>query len=117
VPASPVELRWRVLIGGFLSYMFDAVGIVILAITMPAIITTSLHMTRAQAGLLVTATLFGIGLSTVLMGRLADTVGRHATLLFSLATFGAITMAIAGVNDWRQIPSRSCSSSAGASYS
>ena len=34
---NPTTLKWRVLIGYFLSYMFDAVDIIILAIAMPAI--------------------------------------------------------------------------------
>jgi len=102
VTPDPASLKWRVLIGCFLSYMFDAVDIIILAIAMPAI-TASLHITQAQAGLLVTATLLGIGLSSVVMGRLADTLGRRTALLLSLASFGALTMAIAGASDWRQI--------------
>ncbi|MDQ0142080.1 MFS transporter [Cupriavidus necator] len=99
---STSPLKWRVLIGCFLSYMFDAVDIIVLAIAMPAI-TASLHITQAQAGLLVTATLLGIGLSSVVMGRLADTMGRRTALLLSLVTFGTLTMAIAAATDWRQI--------------
>ncbi|WP_432262341.1 MFS transporter [Cupriavidus sp. TMH.W2] len=102
MPPNPASLKWRVLIGCFLSYMFDAVDIIILALAMPAI-TTSLHITQAQAGLLVTATLLGIGLSSVVMGRLADTMGRRTALLLSLVTFGALTMAVSGATDWRQI--------------
>ncbi len=101
-PLNPASLKWRVLIGCFLSYMFDAVDIIILAIAMPAI-TASLHITQAQAGLLVTATLVSIGLSSVVMGRLADTMGRRTALLLSLVSFGALTMAIAAATDWRQI--------------
>ncbi|XYI35799.1 MFS transporter [Cupriavidus oxalaticus] len=100
--SNPAALKWRVLLGCFLSYMFDAVDIIILAIAMPAI-TASLHITQAQAGLLVTATLLGIGVSSVVMGRLADTLGRRTALLLSLVTFGTLTMAIAAVTDWRQI--------------
>ncbi|TDF62199.1 MFS transporter [Cupriavidus sp. L7L] len=100
--SNPASLKWRVLIGCFLSYMFDAVDIIILAIAMPAI-TASLHITQSQAGLLVTATLLGIGLSSVVMGRLADTLGRRTALLLSLVTFGTLTMAIAAATDWRHI--------------
>ena len=95
-------LKWRVLTGYFLSYMFDAVDIIILAIAMPAI-TASLQISPMQAGLLVTATLLGIGLSGVVMGPVADALGRRKALLLSLATFGLLTMAIAGATDWRQI--------------
>ena len=99
---QPNTLKWRVLIGYFLSYMFDAVDIIILAIAMPSI-TASLQIGPTQAGLLVTATLLGIGLSGVVMGPVADVLGRRKALLLSLATFGVLTMAIAGATDWRQI--------------
>ena len=99
---NPTTLKWRVLIGYFLSYMFDAVDIIILAIAMPAI-TASLQIGPAQAGLLVTATLLGVGLSGIVMGPLADRLGRRAALLLSLASFGLLTMLIAGATDWRQV--------------
>ncbi len=99
---QPNTLKWRVLIGYFLSYMFDAVDIIILAIAMPAI-TASLQIGPTQAGLLVTATLLGIGLSGVVMGPVADALGRRKALLLSLATFGVLTMAIAAATDWRQV--------------
>ncbi|CAG2144312.1 MFS transporter [Cupriavidus numazuensis] len=102
MPLNPASLKWRVLLGCFLSYMFDAVDIIILAIAMPAI-TASLQISQAQAGLLVTATLLGIGLSSVVMGRLADTMGRRTAMLLSLITFGVLTMAIAAATDWRQV--------------
>ncbi|AJG19394.1 MFS transporter [Cupriavidus basilensis] len=102
MPLNPASLKWRVLLGCFLSYMFDAVDILILAIAMPAV-TASLHISQAQAGLLVTATLLGIGLSSVVMGRLADTRGRRTALLLSLVIFGVLTMVTAAATDWRQI--------------
>ncbi|MFT3719132.1 MFS transporter [Pseudorhodoferax sp.] len=102
MPPSPSTLKWRVLTGYFLSYMFDAVDIIILAIAMPAI-TASLQIGPAQAGLLVTATLLGVGLSGLVMGPLADRWGRRAVLLLSLAGFGVLTMAIAAATDWRQV--------------
>ncbi|MDR0201954.1 MAG: MFS transporter [Delftia acidovorans] len=100
--SSSSALKWRVLIGYFLSYMFDAVDIIILAIAMPSI-TASLQIGPTQAGLLVTATLLGIGLSGVVMGPVADALGRRKALLLSLASFGLLTMAIAAATDWRQI--------------
>ena len=64
------------LAGYFLSYMFDAVDILILAIAMPAI-SASLQIGPMQAGLLATATLLGIGMSGLVMGPLADRWGRR----------------------------------------
>ena len=91
---SPSTLKWRVLAGYFLSYMFDAVDILILAIAMPAI-SASLQIGPMQAGLLATATLLGIGMSGLVMGPLADRWGRRKVLLLSLGSFGALTMAVA----------------------
>ncbi len=99
---NPYPMKWRVLAGGFLSYMFDAVDIIILAIAMPAIMV-SLEISQAQAGLLVTATLLGIGLSSVAVGRYADSHGRRKALLLSLAGFGGLTVAVAFASDWREI--------------
>jgi len=95
-------VKWRVLIGCFLSYMFDAFDILVLILSLPAIKET-MQITTTQAGLMVTATLLGIGVSSLVMGGLADTLGRHKALLLSLATFGVLTMAIAGATDWKQI--------------
>ncbi|CAB3971443.1 MULTISPECIES: MFS transporter [Burkholderia] len=102
MPPISTPLKWRVLIGYFLSYMFDAVDIIILAIAMPAI-TASLHIGPAQAGLLVTATLLGVGLSGVVMGPVADRWGRRTVLLLSLGGFGLLTMAISAATDWREV--------------
>ena len=90
------------LAGYFLSYMFDAVDILILAIAMPAI-SASLQIGPMQAGLLATATLLGIGMSGLVMGPLADRWGRRKVLLLSLGSFGALTMAVAAATDWREV--------------
>ncbi|WP_454688924.1 MFS transporter [Achromobacter aloeverae] len=99
---SPIALKWRVLIGCFLSYMFDALDILLLIVALPSI-EASMHISHTQAGLMVTATLLGIGVSSLVMGGLADTMGRRKALLVSLVGFGVLTMAIAAVTDWRQI--------------
>ncbi|WZB70556.1 hypothetical protein WJ968_34350 [Achromobacter xylosoxidans] len=65
---SPSTLKWRVLAGYFLSYMFDAVDILILAIAMPAI-SASLQIGPMQAGLLATATLLGMRRAAWSWGR------------------------------------------------
>ena len=99
---NPNAMKWRVLTGCFLSYMFDALDILVLIIALPAIKET-MQITTTQAGLMVTATLLGIGVSSLVMGGLADTLGRRKALLLSLATFGVLTMAIACVTDWKQV--------------
>jgi MFS family permease len=88
--------RWVVLGGGFVAYMFDAMEIILLSLALPAIRET-MHLTAAQGGLLATATLLGIGLSSVLVGYLADNFGRKKALIASLLTFGLFTALLATV--------------------
>ncbi|MFE6925412.1 MFS transporter [Nocardia sp. NPDC057663] len=86
--------RWIVLGGCFLAYLFDALEIVLLSMALPSI-RTDLGLTITQGGLLATATLVGIGVSSVLGGYVADNFGRKKALIASLVTFGAFTAAIA----------------------
>jgi MFS family permease len=85
-----------VLGGSFLAYMFDAMEIILLSLALPAI-REDLQLSPAQGGLLATATLLGIGLSSVLAGYVSDNFGRKTALIASLATFGAFTAALAFV--------------------
>jgi MFS family permease len=89
-------MRWVVLGGSFLAYMFDAMEIILLSLALPAI-REDLQLGPAQGGLLATATLLGIGLSSLLAGYVSDNFGRKTALIASLATFGAFTAALAVV--------------------
>ncbi|WP_256346518.1 MFS transporter [Pseudomonas tolaasii] len=95
-------VKHHVLIGGFLSYMFDALEIVILAIALPSIIIDT-GISRTDAGLLVTATLLGIGLSSVTVGWMSDKFGRRRALLSSLTFFGLCTCIMAELHSWEQM--------------
>jgi MFS family permease len=88
--------RWVVLFGSFVAYMFDALEILLLSFALP-VIRADLGLTTTQGGLLATATLLGIGVSSVTVGWLADNYGRKRALMVSLAVFGAFTAAIAMV--------------------
>ncbi|TWF79856.1 putative MFS family arabinose efflux permease [Pseudonocardia hierapolitana] len=88
--------RWVVLGGSFLAYMFDAMEIILLSLALPAI-REDLQLSPAQGGLLATATLLGIGLSSVLAGYVSDNFGRKTALIASLTTFGVFTAALAFV--------------------
>ncbi len=81
------------LIGSFVAYMFDAVEILLLSFALP-VIRADLGLTATQGGLLATATLLGIGVSSVTVGWLADNYGRKRALMASLAVFGVFTAAI-----------------------
>ncbi|MFB6831105.1 MFS transporter [Streptomyces hydrogenans] len=85
--------RWIVLGGCFLAYLFDALEIVLLSLTLP-VIRQDMGLTVEQGGLLATATLLGIGVSSVLGGYVADNFGRKKALVGSLATFGVFTAAL-----------------------
>jgi len=88
--------KWVVLGGAFVAYMFDALEILLLAFALPDV-RAAFGLTPAQAGLLATATLLGIGVSSVTVGWFADNYGRKRALLCSLAVFGVFTAAIAMV--------------------
>ncbi|MGW4368882.1 MFS transporter [Nocardia takedensis] len=88
--------RWIVLGGCFLAYLFDALEIVLLSMALPTI-RRDMDLTITQGGLLATATLIGIGVSSVLGGYVADNFGRKKALVASLVTFGLFTAAIAVV--------------------
>ncbi|MEV8362032.1 MFS transporter [Streptomyces niveus] len=87
------------LIGSFLAYMFDALEILLLSYTLP-VIRDDLGLTTTQGGLLATATLLGIGVSSVTVGWLADNYGRKRALMVSLAVFGVFTAAILVVHSF-----------------
>ncbi|MGW8356225.1 MFS transporter [Streptomyces wedmorensis] len=88
--------RWIVLGGCFLAYLFDALEIVLLSLTLP-VIRQDMGLTVEQGGLLATATLLGIGVSSVLGGYVADNFGRKKALVGSLVTFGVFTAALFAV--------------------
>ncbi|WP_433662205.1 MFS transporter [Nocardia sp. CA-128927] len=85
--------KWVVLTGAFVAYMFDALEILLLSLSLPDI-RAEFGLTATQGGLLVTATLLGIGVSSVTAGWLADNYGRKRALLVSLAVFGVFTIAL-----------------------
>lgn len=102
-PASgKLHVKWHVLTGGFIGYMFDAMDIFLLAVSMPAIIK-DLSISPADGGLLATGTMIGVGLSSVVVGWCADNYGRRKTLFWSLMLFGLLTAAIYFTNTWFQI--------------
>jgi len=88
-----LTVKWRVLISGFLSYMFDALDFMILAVSLPLMIK-ELGITMAEAGLLGTATLVGVGVSGVVVGWLSDNYGRKTALMVGISIFGLFTAAI-----------------------
>ena len=91
--------KWHVLTGGFFSYMFDAMDITLLAVALP-VIMKDMNMTMAEGGLLGTATLLGVGISSIVVGWYSDNYGRRKALIWSLVLFGILTAAISLSPNW-----------------
>lgn|GEM_PF-6594268 len=80
--------KWFILVGSFIIYLFDALEIAVLSFALPAI-SAELKLTPVAGGLLATATLLGMGCSSVVTGWVADNRGRRNALIGSMAVFVA----------------------------
>jgi MFS family permease len=87
---------------GFVSYGFDAMDFMMLALALPAIMK-EWHLSLSQAGLLGTAGMIGVAVSSVLIGWYSDNFGRRRALLTSIVLFGCFTAAIALAGNWWQV--------------
>jgi len=96
------DSRWRVLGASFFSYGFDAMDFMVLALSL-ALITEEFGLTLAQAGLLGTAGMIGVGLSSVIVGWYSDNFGRKRALLYCVTTFGVFTAAVFWARGWWDI--------------
>lgn len=94
-----IPLRWIVLLGSFIAYIFDSLEVIILSLALPAI-RDDLGFTKTEGGLLATATLAGIGLSAVAAGWFSDNYGRKKPLIYCLIIFGVFTALIAFVSNF-----------------
>ncbi len=91
--------RWATLAGCFLCYGFDAVDFMVLALALPLIVS-EFGLTLSEAGLIGSAGMVGVGLSSVLLGWYADRHGRRPALIASVLIFAMFTMAIAFAKSW-----------------
>lgn len=91
--------KWHVLIGCFVAYFFDAIEIIMLSLSLP-VIRQDMGLSINQGGLLATATLLGIGLSSVIAGWYADTFGRRKAMLTCLLLFGSLTAVLSLVENF-----------------
>jgi MFS family permease len=99
--ASPAQ-RWHTLAASFLTYGFDAIDFMLLALTIPFIMK-EFGISLEVAGLLGTAGMIGVGVSGVLIGVFSDRCGRKLALLLSIATFGVFTFAIYFAKNWTDV--------------
>jgi MFS family permease len=91
--------KWHVLIGCFIAYFFDAIEIVMLSLSLP-VIRQDMGLNINQGGLLATATLLGIGVSSVIAGWYADTFGRRKAMLTCLLMFGSLTAILSSIENF-----------------
>ncbi|MUZ76106.1 MFS transporter [Agrobacterium vitis] len=91
--------RWHVMAASFASYAFDAMDFMLLALALPIIIK-EWNLSLADAGLLGTAGMIGVGLSSVVVGWCSDNYGRKLALIISLLVFGLFTSAAALATGW-----------------
>jgi MFS family permease len=94
--------RWHTLVAAFLSYGFDAIDFMLLALTIPFIMK-EFGISLEAAGLLGTAGMIGVGFSGVLVGVFSDRCGRKIALMASIAIFGVFTFAIYFSRDWTDV--------------
>lgn len=90
----PNEYAKKALLGSAVGYALDGFDLLILGFMLSAI-AVDLHLTRVQAGSLVTWTLVGAVAGGVLFGILSDYFGRIRVLTWSILLFAVFTGACA----------------------
>lgn len=93
------KYRWPVFISTFLAYILDNYDNVILAISMPVLIGV-LNISYTQGGLLVSITMIGAALGSIILGTVAENRGRRFALIVSLIAFGLGTGIVIFVDSW-----------------
>lgn len=91
--------KWFILIGSFIIYLFDALEIAVLSFALPSI-SADLELTPIAGGMLATATLLGMGCSSVITGWIADNHGRKIALIASILVFVVLTSALFAVPNY-----------------
>ena len=74
----------------------------ILALSL-ALITQELGLTLSEAGLLGTAGMLGVGLSSVVVGWYSDNFGQKKALIYCVSTFASFTVAVYWSRNWWDI--------------
>lgn len=81
---------WKALAGSAVGYAMDGFDLLILGFMLTAI-SADLHLTRGQAGALVTWTLVGAVFGGIIFGWLSDYYGRVRVLTWTIVLFGVFT--------------------------
>jgi MFS transporter, AAHS family, benzoate transport protein len=75
-----------------LVMVLDGYDLAIVGISLP-LIMKSMHVTPAQAGLMASASLFGMMIGSVLFGRVGDRAGRKPAIIICVAIFSLFSAA------------------------
>ncbi len=89
---NPEKYRVHVLIGAFLSWLFDAQDMCILGLAIPLVIK-DFHLSMTGAGGLASAGLVGTAIGALFWGSISDKIGRKKALIWCLLFFGIFTVA------------------------
>jgi MFS family permease len=88
---APLQAKLSLWAGTF-GWMLDAFDVMLFALVLPAIIT-DLSLSRAEAGVLGSATLVAAAVGGISFGWLADRFGRTRALMLSVALYSVFTAA------------------------
>jgi AAHS family 3-hydroxyphenylpropionic acid transporter len=94
----PAARVWRTVPLCCLAAVVEGFDIQSMGVAAPAM-APALHLTRDQLGPAFSASTVGLLIGAILVGRMADLVGRKAVLMGSLAIFGVFSLATAYVAD------------------
>jgi MFS transporter, putative metabolite:H+ symporter len=92
VPTGPFHYRLASILGG--GTFFDAFDALSIAVVL-AIVIRTFGLSFSDAGLIVSAGYAGQWLGAVVVGALADRIGRRPAFVLSLVVFGALSLACA----------------------
>ncbi len=99
---SPGAKSITTLILCFLAALAEGFDIQSMGVAAPRL-APALHLTREQLGPVFSASLIGLLVGALVVGRLADRFGRKWTLVLSLAAFGVFSAATAWSGDLTQL--------------
>ncbi|MDQ2858018.1 MAG: MFS transporter [Candidatus Eremiobacteraeota bacterium] len=101
VPA-PGTLQRRAMIASGFGWGLDSFDFYLYVYGLPAIVTT-FGLTKAAGGLLATYTLAASALGGIVMGSLADRIGRKNTLMLSIAWYAVFTFLSGLAQNYNQL--------------
>ncbi|CAM4257278.1 MFS transporter [Bordetella muralis] len=90
--------QWRVLILCFLIALFDGFDTQAMAFTGPAILT-AFKLESGELAPILTAGIVGMTVGAMLLGLVADRIGRRPAALLGVATFAIATLLTAGATE------------------